>query len=514
MKLGNLNTGNLRIPKLSRKTKRLLLLAGGLVMVAAIILLGLAAVRLRRIRGSVETYETHFLEGTKINGIDVSGKTAEQAEDALLAASADYTLNLIFRENRMETISGADIGFHYVAGDMVSSLLKEQDTEQLYQLMLKGEEPEAPAPLTVALSAEYDEQMLRRAVHALPELQVASMTPAKDAYMDYADAQYVVVPANPGTMLYPDKVLEAVRLAVGDGETTLDLSAMKDIYETQPGTSTAVEKDLQEKADKLNELVPGSITYTLPGGREAVLNGPVMRKWLEEDYDGSPYKDDYTWEMHLQEYVEDLAESVNTVGKIRTFASTGAGDIRIGGGNYGYELNQEEELEKLRGELEAGSVVTREPVWTSWETSEENNGFGNSYVEIDCSRQHMWIYVDGAVVLETDVVTGMMDGKMATPAGTCLLMGKERDTELVGEYYEYRTPVSYWMPFNGGVGMHDAWWRSEFGGNIYLWDGSNGCVNMPPEMAEKAFDIVTYEMPIVVYYSEGLEGETSELAAF
>ena len=514
MKLDNLKIGNLRIPNLSRKTKRLLLLVTGLVMVAAIVLLGLAAVRMRRVQEEAAVYETHFLEGTKINGVDVSGKTAEEAEKAVLASSGDYSIDLIFRENRMETLRGDDIGFRYVTGDAFSRLLDDQNTDELYQQMLKGQELKAPAPLTVPLTAEYDEQLLRRAVHALPELQVTSMSPAKDAYMDYADAKYVVVPANPGTMLYPDKVLEAVRLAVAGAETTLDLSASKDIYEQQAGTSTSLEKDLQEKADKLNELVPGSITYTLPGGRETVLNGPVMRKWLEEDYNGDPYKDDYSWEMHLQEYVEDLAESVDTVGMTRTFHSTGAGDIRISGGNYGYEINQEEELEKLREELENGTVVTREPVWTSWETSEENNGFGNSYVEIDCSRQHLWIYVDGEVVLETDVVTGMMNGKMATPAGTCLLMGKERDTALVGEYFEYRTPVSYWMPFNGGVGMHDAWWRSEFGGSIYLWDGSNGCINMPTDMAEKAFDIVTFEMPIVVYYSEDLPDETSSLAYY
>ena len=96
----------------------------------------------------------------------------------------------------------------------------------------------------------------------------------------------------------------------------------------------------------------------------------------------------------------------------------------------------------------------------------------------------------------------MMNSKMATPAGTCLLYGKEKNAVLMGEMFEYRTEVSWWMPFNGGVGMHDAWWRSAFGGEIYLWDGSNGCINMPPDAAEKAFEIVTLDMPIVVYYSE------------
>jgi hypothetical protein len=76
-----------------------------------------------------------------------------------------------------------------------------------------------------------------------------------------------------------------------------------------------------------------------------------------------------------------------------------------------------------------------------------------------------------------------------TPAGICLVYNKALDYTLVGP--GYRTPVSYWMPFNGAVGFHDAWWRGAFGGNICEWDGSHGCVNMPVDMAEKAFDLIT-----------------------
>lgn len=494
------------LKNLSRRTKRCLMLAGAIVMLAVIVLLAAAAFRLRGIREEADRYTDRFFEGTVINGIDVSGRTAEEAEEAILAAMKPYALDVIFREDRKESIRGEEIGFHYTPGDEVERLLSEQDTEELYHRLRKGEDAAVPQTMTVTFPAAYDEQKLVYAVHSLPELQVASMKAAQNPRLTYQNAEYVVIAETEGTMLYPDRVTEAVLQAVAAGSETLDLRTVKGIYEGEGTQAAGLRKELQERADLLNELVPGSITYTLPHGETKVLDGPVMQTWLEKDAEGVPYRDEYVWETHLQEYVEDLASSVDTVGMTRTFPATGLGDIKVSGGNYGYEVNQEEELEKLREELAAGAVVTREPVWASWETSEENNGFGSSYVEIDCSRQYMWIYVDGKVVLETDVVTGAPEGKTATPAGTCLLMGKERDTELVGEYYEYRVGVSYWMPFNGGVGMHDAWWRGAFGGDIWLWDGSNGCVNMPTEMAAEAFDIVTYEMPIVVYYSEGYEG--------
>lgn len=56
------------------------------------------------------------------------------------------------------------------------------------------------------------------------------------------------------------------------------------------------------------------------------------------------------------------------------------------------------------------------------------------------------------------------------------------------------------MPFNGGIGIHDAIWRSQFGGNIYKTNGSHGCVNAPPYLAQKIFENIEPGTPIVCYY--------------
>ena len=55
------------------------------------------------------------------------------------------------------------------------------------------------------------------------------------------------------------------------------------------------------------------------------------------------------------------------------------------------------------------------------------------------------------------------------------------------------------MPFNGGIGLHDATWRSQFGGNIYVSNGSHGCVNLPYKVAEIIFNNIDGNMPIVCY---------------
>ena len=59
--------------------------------------------------------------------------------------------------------------------------------------------------------------------------------------------------------------------------------------------------------------------------------------------------------------------------------------------------------------------------------------------------------------------------------------------------------MTYWMPFAGNVGIHDASWRSEFGGNLYLWEGSHGCVNVPYDKAAGIYANIEVGMPVVVY---------------
>ena len=66
--------------------------------------------------------------------------------------------------------------------------------------------------------------------------------------------------------------------------------------------------------------------------------------------------------------------------------------------------------------------------------------------------------------------------------------------------YEDAAFVHYWMPFNGGVGIHDLASRgNNFGGDIYMTNGSHGCINTPLDAAKKIFDTVSVGTPVIVY---------------
>ena len=209
-----------------------------------------------------------------------------------------------------------------------------------------------------------------------------------------------------------------------------------------------------------------------------------------------------------------MAAGVDSRNKDRVFSATGIGDIVLNTGNYyGWEIDEEAETARLLEELAAGEVVTREPIYLSTEAAKknDNNGIGKDYCEVDLSRQHLWLYKRGQLVYETDVVSGLMDEAHYTPPGVYRLIKKETDAVLKGErlpngQYTYEAPVSFWMPFTEqGHGMHDANWKWAFGGEEYIWNGSHGCINLPYDAAATIFDLMTTEMPLVIYYSQYFE---------
>jgi lipoprotein-anchoring transpeptidase ErfK/SrfK len=123
--------------------------------------------------------------------------------------------------------------------------------------------------------------------------------------------------------------------------------------------------------------------------------------------------------------------------------------------------------------------------------------FSNSYVEVSIDNQKVWMYINGECILETPVVTGNVGKNMGTRKAIFSLTYKTKNAVLRGADYE--TPVSFWMPFDGGIGLHDATWRGSFGGTIYKWNGSHGCVNMPYNAAKKVYENIDKTMPIIVW---------------
>ena len=449
--------------------------------------------------------ETHFMPGTRINGYDCSRMTVEEAETRFAEAAKDYVLNVRFRGGSTEILHADDIGFEYDSDGSVDKLLQEQDSlvwpkyffeDSLYEIKPGG---------------RYDPDQLTAALQALPELQKDNMEKPKDAYIrfqdgdDEVDGEFVIVPDTAGSKI------DLVQLSAGVGDAAARYTDMVDAEEIAGAyVEASVKADnakLVARCKDLNDLVGASITYVLPDGGTIKLNSDVMKDWLVEDKNGKLIKDDDVWDEKLWEFLEKLAVNSNTLGMSRQFQSTTRGLITVSGGDYGYMVNQVTEHDKLVEDLAEGKKETRKPDYyiSPYNEETENDGIGTTYIEADLTAQHIWCYVNGQMVMESDCVSGDITTDHGTPTGVFGIMFMKKDATLRGVMQsngkpEYETKVAYWMPFYADCGFHDAWWRTGFGGSIYKGDGSHGCINLPVSAAETLFSYCDDKMPVVVYY--------------
>lgn len=112
--------------------------------------------------------------------------------------------------------------------------------------------------------------------------------------------------------------------------------------------------------------------------------------------------------------------------------------------------------------------------------------------------QIMYYYENGILQIETPVVTGNTSRRMGTPSGVNYVYLKQTNRILRGE--GYASHVNFWMPVKGNIGIHDASWRSSYGGQIYQTNGSHGCINTPYDAMSKMYEMVEVGTPVIMYY--------------
>ena len=135
--------------------------------------------------------------------------------------------------------------------------------------------------------------------------------------------------------------------------------------------------------------------------------------------------------------------------------------------------------------IKAGATGQRKAPYRKTRTGEKGTtDLGGTYVEVDLDKQHLYLYVNGKKKAEGDICSGSVADGCATPAGLYTIKTKDYDRYLVGEGYQ--DWVHYFMPFNGGIGLHASTWREadEYGGS--WWPRGTSTVPwaiMSPSMA-------------------------------
>lgn len=477
----------------SRKKKRFPVMAA---VAAGVLIVGAAAVSAGIYIYEAKKYENVFFPNTVINGMDVSKKTVEEVKTLIGSGIDGYTLTLKQRSGDTETIVKDDIRLHSVFDGSLETMLEAQEIMKWWEHRKKTTSHEIETMIA------YDEKALQEKVYSFNGFSPdAVQLPQNARLSEYVSGQgYSVIPEVQGNELVKETVVQGVADAIQNLKGSISLEEINAYTKPQV---TSDDEELIKLMNNLNKHVGVTVTYQF-GDRQEVLSGDTINFWIRVNADKTIALN----RDAVAAYVKELASKYNTAYKKKELKTSYGETVTISSGFYGWRINQHAETEELYKIIRSGESQTREPVYLQRAASHGTNDYGNTYVEINLTAQHLFFYKDGELLIEADLVSGNQTKEYETPAGAFPLNYKERNATLNGE--DYATPVSYWMPFNGNIGMHDASWRSSFGGSIYKTNGSHGCVNLPPSAAKTIYENISPGMPVLCYYLEGTQsGKTS-----
>lgn len=452
--------------------------------------------------------KTTFYKDTTINEIDVSDLTPAEVFDLL---TSDYdSIAVSLKEGEKTWMSGNLEFFGYTLdSDALTKKLENlQDGQKgnlfiFLQSLLKGND------FHIDIDFLHDETVLQDNVElTFPEDQ---MTETADAYMNFNEetSQYEIIPEVYGTKFDVGQLLQTMETELSsylaDGLPTEDLTIEfpTDLY-TMPEV-TSDDAKMTSLCNLYNQYCAAKITYQF-GSQTQVLDWETIQNWLIIEGETATLNQEA-----VKTYVSEMADTYNTLYHSRTFKTTAGTTITIPGSlnEYGYKIDQEAEVQQLTTDIQNNTSVDREPIYVTSNTwgnpyyykREGTDDLAGTYIEVNLTKQHLWFYKNGSLIVESDLVSGSVADKAETQTGCFPIAYKESPSVLTGGNAEngYSQDVDFWMAFYDGQGLHDATWRSEFGGDIYLENGSHGCVNLPHDVAETIYDNSATGMAIILY---------------
>lgn len=437
-------------------------------------------------------FMSHFYFNTTINGVDQALKTVDQVEEYMKTQVDGYSLTLKTSDGGAEVISGDSISMEYKEGEELQQLLDAQNAFLWPVSLLEAPEIEA------AIGVSYDEAQLQSVIAELACMQEENQEQPVSSKPEYNGTEFVPKEETVGSKVDEETLAEKIAQYLNGFVAELDMTE-EECYEKPKYVSDSPE--VLEACETMNSYLNGTITYEL-GSNNEVIDKELISEWITTNSD----MEVKFRTKKIKAYVAELAEKYDTYQTTRKFTSGNGDTVKVSGGSYGWLIDQDAEYKAIKANIKSGEPVEREPEYTRRAASHDGNEWGDTYVEVDLTNQRVYLFVDGKVILDKPCVTGNVNKGWYTPQGVYSIAYCTTNVTLRGPKndegeYEWESPVTFWMPFNGSIGLHDASWQNAFGDpQGYTYSGSRGCVNLQYNTAETIYNNVTAGTPVIVHY--------------
>lgn len=430
----------------------------------------------------------HFRPGYLINDVRVFDMDYDAA---IKAVTDEWNAEDILVIGEMDQPLGTftDIDCTYDIEEQVKDLKKNHKVLCAMNYYLN-----VPVNVHIPMHIVKCSKAFRKEVKSADFLERGIVTETQDAYVDLEDPNFSIVKEVYGSKPDTDKFLQDILTCIELGERVFKYEeknyvAIPKVKSDDPQL-LAYQKFCREYLNQKITYDLGEDSFTIP--REDLLS------LFKEDLSGKASK------KKAAKYVKGIAKRYDNVGRKRKFKSLTGKTITIDNGTYGWSVDQEGEAEQLVKDINSHEDVSREPVWATRGYGSYSLNIGDTYIDVDINKQKLIYFENGSKKFSTDVVTGCRNNGTTTPTGLYSILNKDTNVTLKGRNAngsKYSSFVNYWMAFLGSsYGIHDASWRTSFGGDIWITNGSHGCINVPPSKMAKLYKMVDWGTPVIVHY--------------
>ena len=471
----------------------------GIICIMAVLCIG-AAIALNEY-----LYKDAFPMGVWINNVYCTGMTSVEVSELLESSYDIHSKSISVRtlDGEEHTLLFDEYGIGISYNDVVAECFEKESVNYNWLRRIA-----TPRKYNVQPTYTYDRTAIEEKLKKLDWLNERVYNPKNTvSIIKSASDGYCLVDETKDLLLKKDAVelicTEFVN-QLTDGKEQFELIDLlsdenkKICYKSIPYTLEM--RETLSKWKGIDHFQSFHLTYVF-GDQTETIDKSVVSTWMLLDEEGNIVfegNDPVLNQTAVETYVNYLADTYDTVGVEREFKTTRGDVIKVSGGSYGNKIDEKAEYEYLLDAFEHRKGGSRIPQYISEAKEKGIDDIGDTYIEVDMGNQHMYYYVDGVLTIDTPVVTGNTSRRCGTPSKVCYVYYKQRNRVLRGT--NYVTPVKYWMAVDGRIGIHDATWRKEFGGEIYKTNGSHGCINTPLDIMAELYELVEIGTPVIMFY--------------
>lgn len=436
-------------------------------------------------------YKDTFSYGTWINGVYCTGKTISDINTELVKNSQIEYIELLLRDGEKEKISLTEIDYSIDYTELLDEL-KENQISYLWIENFFNSDGIHIQPLCT-----YSKEKLLLQLEKMSFYKDQMDTKERSIKIDFTEDGYKLVDTRSEVLDF-NIVEEEIDRSLISHKSNVNLYDDQIYYEIP---ITIEDCELLALWEQVEEAQNFNSKFVF-GTDEEIIDASIVSKWIAVDEKGNFMLDEsgelIIDEERIIEYINSLSEKYNTYVFPREYTTYDGRVVSISKGNYGNLFDVDAECEYLINAYYSGLEENHIPTYIKTALYQEEDDIGKDYIEIDLTNQKLYAIFDDKLTYETDIVTGNVSAGMGTTDRICYIYSKQTNRILRGP--GYASHVDYWMPVSGGIGIHDAKWRSSFGGTIYKKNGSHGCINVPKEIMPEIFEQSYVGMPVIIYY--------------